>query len=229
MEDQVKEFYSNLKFPGSYTLSDLSFYDNIVCNKYLQTFDDAVQGAETVLDVGCGSGFITNFLARRYPNIHFDAIDFSESIEYARSISKSCSLYNVNYQKENFLDWQSNKKYDVVICNGVLHHIPKHEEALEKLKSLTNDKLVIGIYNTYGKLLKKVIPIKYVNDVLYVDQEECPFEISFTDSEFKEKLKDFHLLKTHPGYKNHFVDLYNLFNAPNGGLTVYVFNKGRAT
>ena len=225
MEDQVKDFYSKLKFPGSYSLSDLEFYDSVVHNSYLQIFDNAVAGATSVLDVGCGSGFITNFLARRHPKIQFDAVDFSDSIDYAREFTESVNISNIQYYKENFLYWITDKKYDIVICNGVLHHIPEHAIALEKLKSLTNDKLVLGIYNTYGKLLKKLVAVKYVNDVLYVDQEQCPFEVSFTDSEFRSKMKDLQLLKTHPGYKNHFVDLYNLFNFSNGGLTVYVFSR----
>ena len=227
MEDQVKDFYSKLKFPGSYSLSDLEFYDSGVYNKYLQMFDDAVIGATSVLDVGCGSGFITNFLARRHPKIQFDAVDFSDSIDYAREFTESVNISNVQYYKENFLNWITDKKYDMVICNGVLHHIPEHAIALEKLKSLTNDKLVLGIYNTYGKLLKKLVAVKYVNDVLYIDQEQCPFEVSFTDSEFRSKMKDFQLLKTHPGYKNQFVDLHKLFNSSNGGLTVYVFSRAQ--
>jgi SAM-dependent methyltransferase len=225
MEDQVKDFYSKLKFPGTYSLSDLEFYDSGVHNTYLQMFDDAVTGATSVLDVGCGSGFITNFLARRHPKIKFEAVDFSDSIDYAREFTESADISNIQYYKENFLNWTTNKKYDLVICNGVLHHIPEHAIALEKLKDLTSNKLVLGIYNTYGKLLKKLVTVKYINDVLYVDQEQCPFEVSFTDGEFRSKLKDFQLLKTHPGYKNHFVNFCNLFNSSNGGLTVYIFNK----
>jgi SAM-dependent methyltransferase len=225
MEDQVKDFYSKLKFPGTYSLSDLEFYDSVVHNPYLQIFDSAVTGTKSVLDIGCGSGFITNFLARRHPEVQFDAVDFSDSIDYAKKFTETANISNIHYYKENFLDWVTDKKYDLVICNGVLHHIPEHEIALEKLKDLTNNKLVLGIYNTYGKLLKKLVPVKYINDVLYIDQEKCPFEVSFTDAEFRSKLKDFQMLKTHPGYKNHFVNFYNLFNSSNGGLTVYVFSR----
>jgi SAM-dependent methyltransferase len=224
MENKVKDFYSKLKFPGLYSLDDLKFYDSEVHNNYLQIFDDAVQGSTTVLDVGCGSGFITNFLARRHPNIQFDAIDFSDAIDYAEQFSKTHDINNITYYKENFLNWQLQKKYDVVICNGVLHHIPKYEDALVKLKLLANKKIVIGIYNTYGKLCKKIFSVKYINNTLYTDQENCPFELSFTDREFKEKFLNYRLLKTYPGYKNHFIDFYNLFNFKNGGLTLYVFN-----
>jgi SAM-dependent methyltransferase len=225
MEDQVKDFYSKLKFPGTYSLSDLEFYDSGIHNPYLQMFDDAVTGATSVLDIGCGSGFITNFLARRHPSINFEAVDFSDSIEYAKEFSDLCKIKNIKYYKENFLNWQSNKTYDAVICNGVLHHMPEHKTALEKIKLLTNDKLVLGIYNTYGKLLKKLVTIKYVNDVLYIDQEQCPFEVSFTDSEFRSKFDNFRLLQTYPSYRNQLVDFCNLFNSSNGGLTVYTFNK----
>jgi SAM-dependent methyltransferase len=221
---EVKDFYSTLKFPGVYSLDSLKFYDDNLVNRYLKIYDDSISKASSVLDIGCGSGFIVNFLARRHPNIKFDAIDFSDAIDYAREFSNNNSINNITYIKEDFLDWIPLQSYDVVICNGVLHHIPQYTTALQKLQSLTNSKVVIGIYNSYGKLFKNIFPVKYTNDVLYVDQEQCPFEVSFTDKQFKTMFNNFELLNVVPGYKNHFVDFYNLVNFANGGLTVYEFN-----
>lgn len=222
-EDQIKEFYSDLKFPGPYTLEDLKFYDQILTNPFLKFYDDAIQDCNTVLDIGCGSGFIVNFLARRNPNVKFDAVDFSASIDYAKQFSKTYSISNITYYKENFLDWQATVNYDLIICNGVLHHIPKYKQALEKIKNLSNDKIAIGVYNRYGKFLKKFIDVDYTNPILYADQEQCPYEISFSDKEFKNLFKEFNLKNTYPGYKTHLVDIYNLVNYSNGGLTLYLF------
>lgn len=227
--EEVKDFYSTLKFPGPYNIEDLEFYDDELTNKYLKIFDNAIVGAKTVVDIGCGSGFITNFLARRYPSVKFDAVDFSDAIDYAKQFSQDNNINNVTYYKKDFLKWKTDKKYDLVICNGVLHHIPEYELAITKLKTLTDKKLVVGIYNTYGKILKNFFPVKYTSDVLYHDQENCPFEVSFTNREFLTRFEEYRLLKTHPGYKNHFVDFYNLFNSSNGGLTVYVFSLVQPT
>lgn len=224
-ESQVKEFYSELKFPGPYSIEDLSFYDQGIYNNYLYMFDNQIKNAKTVLDVGCGSGFIVNLLARRYPNIKFVAVDFSNSINYARNFSQSHGITNITYYNENFLNWNANQTFDIVICNGVLHHIPEYELALNKIKTLADSKIIIGIYNSFGKIAKKYWPVMYKNDILYQDQEHCPFEISFTHKQFKNLFKEYQLLSTYPGYKNHLVDFYSLFNYINGGLVVYTFSK----
>lgn len=227
-EHQIKEFYSDLKFPGPYTIEDLKFYDEILTNPYLKFYDTALQDCKNVLDIGCGSGFIVNFLARRNPNIKFDAVDFSDGIDYAQQFSKTYNISNITYHKENFLDWRALGTYDLIVCNGVLHHIPKYNQAVEKIKKLSKGKIAIGIYNRYGKFLKKFINIDYTNRILYSDQEQCPYEISFNDKEFKNLFKEFELKNTYPSFKNHLVDIYSLFNFGNGGLTLYLFNTKKS-
>ena len=167
--NEIKEFYSNIKFPGLYTIEDLNSYNDIVYNNYLNVFDQEVKTATRVLDVGCGSGFIVNFLANRYPHIQFDAIDFSDSIDYAQQFGKNNNITNTRYIKQDFLKWDSSTQYDVVLCNGVLHHIPEYLQALEKIKQCSSNKIIIGIYNTYGKLLKNFVPVVYKNQILYIN------------------------------------------------------------
>ena len=222
--NEVKEFYSRLQFPGTYTIEDLKFYDNVVCNSYLKLFDDAVSQSKTVLDIGCGSGFIINFLARRYPNIKFDAVDFSDSIDLAKQFSKTHGINNIDYYKEDFLTWKTDKTYDLVLSTGVLHHIPEYQRAVDKIYKLATDKVIIGIYNKYGKLLKRISKVQYASDVLYIDQEHCPFEVSFTDKEFKKLFDTLDILKVYPSFQNRLIDFRNLFNSKNGGLTVYLMN-----
>lgn len=188
-------------------------------------FDDVVKGSTRVLDVGCGSGFIVNLFARKYPTIKFDAVDFSDSIDYAKKFSKQNRIKNVTYYKENFLNWNCKETYDLVISNGVIHHMPEYRQALKKIDQLATDKVILGIYNSYGKLFKKIKSINYINDVLYADQELCPFERSFTDCEFRKLVADYQILDVYPSYRNHLVNWYNLFNYANGGLTIYLLKK----
>ena len=185
VELQIREFYSKIKFPGTYSLDDIKFYDEGIYNPYLKILNDLTNGSKSVLDIGCGTGFITNVLARQNPKTIFTSIDFSDSIDYAREFTKKNRTKNIIYYKQDFLEWKSVHNYDLIICNGVLHHIPKYEEAIKKIKLLTANKLSIGVYNPYGKLAKKFFPIKYRTKVLHLDQEECPFEITFSDKKFK--------------------------------------------
>lgn len=221
--EAIRKFYSELKFPGPYTIHDLDFYKDEVVNPFLKPYDDSVEGCRSVLDVGCGSGFILNMLARRHPNVLFHAVDFSDSIDYAEAFSKEHNINNIVYYKSDFLTWHNPQLYDVVISNGVLHHIPRYLEALQKIKSFSTNKIVIGLYNRYGKLAKKIFPVRYKNNILFEDQEMCPFEMAFSDRDVRSMFTDYKLLDIYPSSRNNFVDLHNLFNYKNGGLTVYTW------
>lgn len=223
-EDRIREFYSKIRFPGPYTLQDLEFYDKEIINPYLKIYDNAVNGCSSVLDIGCGSGLITNILARRHPNTVFTAIDFSDSIDYAREFTKKNRTKNIIYYKQDFLTWTPTHNYDLIICNGVLHHIPRYTEALDKIKNISN-RIAIGLYNPYGKMMKKIFPIKYKNEILYLDQEKCPFELSFTNNEVIQMFNDYEAVDIYPSVNNHLVDLFNILNYANGGLTLYFLEK----
>jgi SAM-dependent methyltransferase len=226
MENQVKEFYGEICFPGHYSIEDLKFYDAELINRYLQIYDYVMGGATTVLDIGCGSGFITNFLARRHPHIKFYAIDFSTSVRYAKEFSKKHNINNVTWIEDDFLTYNFNTKFDCIISNGVIHHIPEYKTAIGKIEKIlsTRGVIAVGLYNKYGKIAKHIFPVKYASKTLFLDQEQAPFEVSFTHKEVLELFANYKMQHVHPSYKTQLVDVYNLFNFKNGGLTVYVFS-----
>lgn len=227
LEQQVKDFYSKIKFPGIYTIDDLSFYDELLINKFLEPYDNCISGNERILDIGCGTGFITNLIARRHPGVTIDAVDFSDSIDFARDFSQANSIHNVNYIKQDFLSWATDRRYDYIMSNGVTHHMEQYDLAYTKIDHLLKPcgLAVIGIYNTYGKMAKKLFNVQYRNQLLYLDQEHAPYETSFSDKEFMSRFDKYELLSVYPSIGGHLVDLRNIFNYNNGGLTIYQFRK----
>jgi len=219
-EELVKEFYGKIKFPGPYTLNDLEYFDVFNENKILKPYINAAKHSFNVLDIGCGTGFITNLLARKFRHLNIDAVDFCDSIDLAKKFSQIHGIKNVRYFKENFLDFTTNIKYDLIISNGVIHHIPEYKKAIKKIQSYDANTLVLGIYNKYGKIMKKITPINYRSELLHKDQEQAPFEVSFSHKEFTILLNEYTLVSP-----NFMVDFKNLFNYHNGGLTIYTFSK----
>jgi len=227
--EQIKNFYSHLHFPGRYTQEDLEFYETegVDVNVYLKEINKSLDNNLDVLDVGCGTGLVSNTFATLYPSSNFTGVDFSNSIDYAKKISKENKLTNTKWVKEDFLKVKLDKKYDVVICCGVLHHIPQYQEALAKLKSLLKPSgtLLIAVYNPLGKILKHVKKINYNSPTLFEDQENNPFELSFTKRAVLNMCSDLTFHRVEPSWCNHFVNFLALFNSSNGGLAIYTFTN----
>lgn len=224
---KIKEFYSKINFPGRYTIEDLKFYgEQGIHNVYLKEINNYLNDDIEVLDVGCGTGLVSNLFAMEYSS-NFTSIDFSDSIDYAKDFANKNGIKNVSWIKDDFLNFSTDQKFDVIICCGVLHHIPEHEQALTKMKSMLKEdgKLILAVYNRYGKILKRYFKIKYCNDILYQDQENNPFELSFTHKEVLFMCRDLKFEAVTPGLANSLVDFRALFNSINGGLALYVFRN----
>jgi 2-polyprenyl-3-methyl-5-hydroxy-6-metoxy-1,4-benzoquinol methylase len=221
----IKNFYSKIQFPGHYTLNSLNYHNPIIRNPYLKLIDSWLTNGTQVLDVGCGTGLISNLFAMKYKKLTFTGIDFSNSIDYAHDFSVQHGISNVKFLKEDFLNFTTDKKYNIIICQGVLHHIPEYNLALSKLKSLLlpGGTIIIGLYHPWGKIIKKYVNINYQNEILRQDQECNVYETSFLIDEVKNMFFDFELTDQYPVYKGLLAKVKALTNYKNGGLITYVF------
>jgi 2-polyprenyl-3-methyl-5-hydroxy-6-metoxy-1,4-benzoquinol methylase len=231
IEQQIQKFYSEIKFPGPYTIENLAYYDEIVCNRYLDFYDRSMTGVESVLDMGCGAGLITNFLARRYPNVPIDAVDFGDGIDQAQAFSEQHGIQNISYHKKNIYFYPATKQYDLVYANGLLPCVPDTTRAIGHIKQFVKPggTLIFGVYNKMGKVKKRYSPVLYASETLYKDQELVPWDISFSNKQFLGWFKHWQVEEIHPSIGNHFVDFVNLFNYKNGGLTLYKFKFKNGT
>lgn len=88
---------------------------------------------ENVLDMGCGPGYITEFLSGWTKIRHIIGVDFSENmIEFARSKSKGKATYLVG-DAETF---DTNERFDVVIAKGLFEYLEDDEKALRNIHRL---------------------------------------------------------------------------------------------
>jgi len=121
-----------------------------------------LKGGETVIDLGCGVGTVVEYLPL---DIDYVGVDISES--YIRAARKRFSergtffLGNVS----DFLNQEDSriKRADMVLCSGLLHHLPDDEviEVLELSKRIMkpNGRLVCleAVYLAHQTKLSKWI------------------------------------------------------------------------
>ena len=105
----------------------------------------AATNPRTVLDAGCGEGFVAGYLHKRDAALKITGIDYSpEAVECARSLFGHAaefqigSLLNLPYADNSF---------DTVVCSEVLEHIEDHEKAMQELKRVARNFVVISVPN----------------------------------------------------------------------------------
>ena len=127
---QMLSFHLN----GDVDLSSrkFSFIDRSV-HWIISQFD--IREGKSVADFGCGPGLYTERLAKTKAVI--TGIDFSEnSIEYARIRAREEKL-NINYIHQNYLEFNSDDKYDLIImifCDFCALSPEQRKVLLEKFK-----------------------------------------------------------------------------------------------
>ena len=107
-----------------------------------------------ILIAGCGTG-IQILEASRYSNCEITAIDLSNSsISYAKRKVDEYGLKNINFIEMDLLELESlNKRFDVIECSGVLHHMNEPTKGLSKLFDVLEPTgfIKLGLYSKYAR------------------------------------------------------------------------------
>lgn len=86
-------------------------------DKMLELFINDKSDKKSLLDVGCGYAGFYDYIKSKEINIDYNGIDIvQEMIEYAQA--KNTTIKELIH--DDFLDFNFNKTYDYIICNGVL-------------------------------------------------------------------------------------------------------------
>jgi len=102
-----------------------------------------------VLELGCGMGFNSGYLASQLPKVNFTAIDLTED-NIHRATKKHNGKSNLKFLLGNFDKAQfGEKKYDLVFAIETLCHSENVVSVLESLKSFLNPGGRIIIYDGY--------------------------------------------------------------------------------
>ena len=108
-----------------------------------------------VLIAGCGTGKQTLLAAKGYLNAKIMGVDLSlSSLSYAKRKSEESGLKNIEFLCADILELKNLKrKFDVIECVGVLHHMEKPLEGLKILISLLEEHglLRLGLYSEIAR------------------------------------------------------------------------------
>jgi len=97
---------------------------------------------KSVLEIGCGAGRFSEHIAKHAKNCVL--VDLSQAIFFNVAQANESAVRI----KADFLKLIPNKKFDIVLCRGVLQHTPSPEESIKKLYEFVKEdgEVVFDIY-----------------------------------------------------------------------------------
>jgi SAM-dependent methyltransferase len=154
--DVVKQFYEETPFPN---YDDLDSRDSLRRKAregvFARLLDEQIPRGALMLEVGCGTGQLTNFLGMHWSRQVVGADICMNSLRLAKGFRDRFAIVNADFVQMNlFRPAFKPASVDVVIANGVLHHTSDPEAGFRAI--LTTVKpggyVLIGLYNWLGRL-----------------------------------------------------------------------------
>ena len=153
---KVTSFYKESPFPNYKSNDDKSTILDKGNKNYLTSkFKNFIGYKKDVLEVGCGTGQLAIYFALGTNNRVVGLDPTIESLKLAADFSKKQNIDNIDFiNADIFDDVLTDKYFDFIWCNGVLHHTQDPYKAFRVLiKSLKNEGYVlIGLYNKFGRI-----------------------------------------------------------------------------
>jgi carbamoyltransferase len=152
----VKSFYEETPFPNYDDHDSVrSLIEKSRRGQYARVLDESIPYNSDVLEVGCGTGQLTNFLGISCRRVIGTDMCLN-SLRLAEKFRREHGIRHVRFLQMNlFKPCFKPEQFDVVLCNGVLHHTADPRGGFEIIQRLVRPGgyIVIGLYNTYGRLM----------------------------------------------------------------------------
>lgn len=164
LRQRIQVFYEQFTFPGYDDIdSPAVLIDKARASGFGLWVDQAVAPFATVLEVGCGTGQMTNYLGLLSSRTVIGTDMSVASLSLGKRFRDQHGLTNVHFVQGNIFAMPIREaSADVLICSGVLHHTPDPQRGFRQLLKLVKPKgkILIGLYNSFARFplgLRKIL------------------------------------------------------------------------
>jgi SAM-dependent methyltransferase len=153
--DAVRCFYEYAPFPGYPPRDSLAW----LCaraerSEFACLLDRAIPGDARILEMGCGTGQMSLYLARA------DRIVIGADLTRASLLLGAAAARRLGLDRVQFVETELNRpslragSFDVVYSSGVLHHTPDPRASFARIAKLARPggMIVVGLYNAFARI-----------------------------------------------------------------------------
>jgi 2-polyprenyl-3-methyl-5-hydroxy-6-metoxy-1,4-benzoquinol methylase len=152
----VQDFYSETPFPNYNDFDSFeSFSESAKSGVFAKLLADQIPTGSYVLEVGCGTGQLSNYLAGTAVARVYGVDMTMASLRLGARFAQENAIEGVTFCQSNlFRPCIKQESMDVIICNGVLHHTADPEGGFRQVVNLLRPggHVLVGLYNRIGRL-----------------------------------------------------------------------------
>ncbi len=230
----VRKFYLDYSFPNYNDFDNLEhFVEKMSDNSFIKDLLEFIKPTDKILEFGCGTGQLGNFLAATgYAKIISADLSIN-SLRLANNFRKKNNLEGIDFvETDIFKNCFKEEVFDIIISNGVLHHTINPYLAFQNLiKLLKKDGIIIiGLYNKISRLKNSLI--KYgakvfgdnvikLFDKVYKNKNGLAAEAWKMDQYFHPLEKRYSFRDIHKWFKDNNIEFINSIPSYNNEIKLF--------
>lgn len=157
--ETIRSFYEENPFPNYDDFDSVgSLIEKARQGLFAKLLDDQIPYDSCVLECGCGTGQLTNFLAVANrtvigTDLCMSSLALAEDFRVRSGLKRACFL-----QMNLFRPCFKPRSFDLVISNGVLHHASDPRLGFRTMAGLVRPggHLIVGLYDRYGRTFTRM-------------------------------------------------------------------------
>jgi SAM-dependent methyltransferase len=161
--EAVRRFYQQAPFPGYPSRDSLhALRKRAERSAFARLLDQAIPGDARIVEVGCGTGQMSLYLARA------DRVVIGADLTRASLLLGAQAACRFGLDRVRFVETDlrhaglKEGMFDVVYSSGVLHHTPDPRASFARLATLARPggMIVLGVYNAFARVpsqLRRVV------------------------------------------------------------------------
>lgn len=146
-KDQVKLHFSKNALSYNQYAHVQKKMKAVLVDFMLQSHQDKHE-VKNILEIGCGTGYLTSTLVELFPTAHITAVDIAPGMIV--EIKSKFKNKNVDFICEDIEEIELNDTYDLVISNATFQWFNDMPKTLQKLYAALNPKGLL-CFSTFGK------------------------------------------------------------------------------
>jgi carbamoyltransferase len=152
----VKQFYEKTPFPNYENVDNVrALLEKARHGLYARLLNEQIPYDARVVEMGCGTGQLTNFLAIAHRSTLGTDMCLN-SLRLAKNFARDHGIDRASFAQMNlFRPALKDGFFDYVISNGVLHHTKDPRGAFGRISRLAKPGgyILVGLYNKYSRQL----------------------------------------------------------------------------